>query len=127
MPLMTPEQIDRLVASIQFGRDCMADKKIEFDRTAEFAPGEQVLPPEARQMLHESGRLLGKAHQALTEIRQWCEAYPTTVFTPLSREQLGEAAIVLGEINIDIGALHAEWARHLLDGIGKIAREALDD
>lgn len=68
-----------------------------------------------------------KLLEALQSIRQWCEAYPITVFTPLSKEQLGEAAIVLGEHNIAIDALHAEWARHLLDGIGKIAREALDE
>jgi hypothetical protein len=82
---------------------------------------------EARQELFEAGKLTGKAHKALEEIRTWCEAYPTPIFTPLTDDDLRVASDGLKTLGIDIGALHAQWARHLLDGIGKIAREALDE
>jgi len=67
-----------------------------------------------------------KLEEALTKILQWCLAYPTTMFTPLDDHQISEAGRALTNINIDIGALHAQWARHLLDGISKIAKEGLE-
>jgi len=67
-----------------------------------------------------------KLEDALTQILQWCMAYPHTMFRPVTDEQLTSAAVVLRGVGIDIGALHAEWARHLLDGIGKIAKEGLE-
>ena len=67
-----------------------------------------------------------KLEEALIKIYQWCMAYPHSVFTPLSEDQIVDAGRALTNINIDIGALHAEWARHLLDGIGEIAKEGLE-
>jgi hypothetical protein len=68
-----------------------------------------------------------KLEDALTRILQWSMAYPTTVFTPLTDEQLRTASTVLSLADIDIGALHAGWARHIVDGIGNIAREVLEE
>ena len=64
--------------------------------------------------------------EALTQIKQWCGAYPETVFRPLSDKQIEAAGVILKTVNIDIGALHAGWARHLLKGIGDIASAALE-
>ena len=71
--------------------------------------------------------LLGKAHTALEEIAHWCEAYPTQVFRPLSQSDINRAGAVLEKAGLSISRLHAQWARHLLDGIGRIAHQALDD
>jgi len=61
---------------------------------------------------------------ALRRILQWCEAYELKYCPPIPEERLAEIAELLQD---DMGKLHAGWARHLLDGIAKIAREALDD
>jgi hypothetical protein len=68
-----------------------------------------------------------KLEEALTRILQWSLAYPTTVFTPLTEEQLRTANTVLSFADIDIGALHAGWARHIVKGIGDIASKALEE
>lgn len=65
--------------------------------------------------------------EALQRISDWCEAYPTSVFMPLSKDEettcvkAMEAAVSNGS-----SRMHATWARHLLEGIGEIARTALD-
>ena len=58
-------------------------------------------------------------------IQQWCRAYPVPMFKELTNEQIELAGEVLKFHSIDIGALHASWARHLLKGIGEIADTAL--
>jgi hypothetical protein len=63
--------------------------------------------------------------EALLRIKQWAEAYPVEIFRPVSEEKLKEANEALKAIGVDMGALHAGWARHLLDGIGGIASRAL--
>ena len=63
--------------------------------------------------------------EALLRIKQWAEAYPVTVFTPLQPSDFGRAALALKASGIDMGALHAEWARHILKGVGEICEEAL--
>jgi hypothetical protein len=65
------------------------------------------------------------AQEAIAEALQWIDAYPDTVFLPVSEEKLAEANDALKAIGVDMGALHAGWARHLLDGIGGILRRAL--
>ena len=62
---------------------------------------------------------------ALTEIKQWCDAYPETIFRPVPSEKMKEATEALKEIGVDMGAMHAAWARHLVSGIGAIATKAL--
>lgn len=64
-------------------------------------------------------------YDALMQIAQWCDAYPQDVFEPLPPDALKRADKVLAEAGISIGALHAGWSRHLLDGVGRTARAAL--
>ena len=61
---------------------------------------------------------------ALTRIEQWCKAYPVEMFKPLSDEDLRVANTVLKFAGIDMGALHAQWARHILSGIAGIIATA---
>lgn len=67
-----------------------------------------------------------RMEDALHMIKQWADAYPVDVFRPISDEKLKEANEALKAIGVDMGALHAGWARHIVDGIGNIARAALD-
>jgi hypothetical protein len=71
---------------------------------------------------HERDRL----HEALQRIEQWAKAYPVTLFKPISDRDLQRADEVLRLAGISMTAMHGQWAHHLLDGIGKIAREGLD-
>lgn len=71
-------------------------------------------PPDRLQALaDENDDLKGK----LWRVRQWCEAYPADVFLPVDA---AKARVALDAVGIDMGALHAQWARHLLDGVGRI-------
>lgn len=62
---------------------------------------------------------------ALMQISQWCEAYPEDVFTPMDADKKARAHAALVAADIEPAVLYASWARHLLGGIGKIARDAL--
>ena len=79
-----------------------------------------------------SGRILALVERiedledALHRIEIWCDAYPEDMFTPLDPDRIAMAASLLGAHGIDIGRLHAQWARHLLEGIGEIAQTALE-
>lgn len=66
-----------------------------------------------------------KMEDALHRIAQWARAYPVEVFIPVPPEKLREANDALRAIGVDMGALHAGWARHILDGIEGIASGAL--
>jgi hypothetical protein len=77
-------------------------------------------------MSHDMHERIHSLEGALREIKQWCEAYPAPVFIPFTEEQIRHTGVLLKEYGIDIGALHGQWARRLLDGIGGIARKALD-
>ncbi len=64
----------------------------------------------------------GRMEEALCRIQDWCGAYPIEAFPEPDmtaiREKLGDGPMA---------ALHASWARHLLDGIARHAREGLKD
>ena len=70
---------------------------------------------------------LDDATDRLARIVQWCDAYPVDIFTP-NREDANElAAKILAPHGISLSAMHAEWARHILDGIRKIATQETDN
>jgi hypothetical protein len=66
-----------------------------------------------------------RLQKALERIAQWAEAYPTSVFTPISMEQYAIADKLLRTARISMSSMHAQWARDLTQGIGTIARQAL--
>ena len=65
---------------------------------------------------------LREANEALSEallrIRQWCDAYPVEVFTPMTEGEITEA-VAAADAAVRHGGtrLHASWARHILDGV----------
>lgn len=60
--------------------------------------------------------------EGLEGIANWCEAYSVEAFPEEAAESALRSMTVAG---IDPGALHASWARHLLNGIGRDARALL--
>ena len=62
---------------------------------------------------------------ALRRVKQWCDAYPKTVFMPVSDFDMARAQELLGEAGISMSAMHAQWARHILQGIGEIVDSVL--
>jgi hypothetical protein len=72
-------------------------------------------------------REVERLRDALGEIKQWASAYPEDIFRPVPDDKLKEASGALKAIGVDMGALHAGWARHLVNGIGGIARAALGE
>ena len=63
--------------------------------------------------------------EALAEIRQWAKAYPVEVFLPMSEADLLIARTVLLASGIRMDALHAHWARHILNGVIDICEGAM--
>lgn len=61
---------------------------------------------------------------ALQKIAQWSDAYPLDVF-PEPDWMTARALLEAGGITLD--AISAHCMRHVVDGVGKIAKEALDD
>ena len=61
-----------------------------------------------------------RMEEALRHIRNWCEAYPIEAFPEpdltVIRAQIGDGPMA---------ALHAHWARHLLEGIARHAQKGL--
>lgn len=61
-----------------------------------------------------------RMEDALHRILGWCEAYPIETFPEPDMMAIRR---VLSDDKIS--SLHAYWARHLLDGIARHAREGL--
>lgn len=62
---------------------------------------------------------------ALRQIVQWSEAYPVKVFPEPTPEQWVQMAELLKGAGMTLDSFSASNMRHVADGVGKIAREAL--
>jgi hypothetical protein len=65
---------------------------------------------------------LERAHVALQEIARWSEAYPLDIFP---EPDFAKAHQVLKANGMTIDAISASAVRHAIEGVGKIARNAL--
>ena len=63
-----------------------------------------------------------RLREALEQIAQWSEAYPTEVFP---EPDFARAAAALASSGMSIDAVSASNMRHATKGVGKIARAAL--
>ena len=61
--------------------------------------------------------------QALHRIRSWSEAYPIDIFP---EPDLKKARELLEAGGITLDSISAHCMRHVIEGVGKIAKEALD-
>ena len=65
---------------------------------------------------------LDEVRDALHRIDNWSQAYPLSVFP---KPDLKKAAKVLKENGMTLDAISADAMRHVVEGVGKIARAAL--
>lgn len=63
----------------------------------------------------------------LRRIKQWCDAYPISIFTPVDDDTLKKVHELLAAEGISMTAMHAQWARHILAGIGDIIGNTLKE
>lgn len=63
-----------------------------------------------------------RLEEALQRIVQWAEAYPLDIFP---EPDLEKAAAWLKAGGMTLDAISAHCMRHVIEGVGKIAREAL--
>lgn len=67
-----------------------------------------------------------KLHDALGKIVIWAEAYPPDVFPPYSDQSLAELNVLLEARGYSLDALGAQMLRHVVEGVGDIARKAME-
>jgi hypothetical protein len=67
---------------------------------------------------------LDKLEEALRRILQWSEAYPLEVFP---EPDFKKAAELLRAGGMSLDTISASNMRNVVDGVGKIARAALED
>jgi len=71
-----------------------------------------------------SEEALERYEEALEHIVQWSEAYPLDIFP---EPDFKKAAELLKAGGITLDAISASCMRHVVGGVGKIAREALQE
>lgn len=62
--------------------------------------------------------------EALTQIAQWSDAYPPAIFPS---PDLKRARELLEAGGLTLDAISADAMRHVIEGVGKIAKAALQD
>jgi hypothetical protein len=65
-----------------------------------------------------------KLQAALLEIATWAEAYPVEIFPEPDLEGVKQV-LIANDMMREMDRMHSSWARHLVSGIGGIARAAL--
>jgi hypothetical protein len=70
---------------------------------------------------------LDRYEEALQRIVSWSEAYPLDIFPELTGPDWKRAAEALKPSGITLDRVSGSCMRHVVDGVGKIAREALED
>jgi len=63
--------------------------------------------------------------EVLRRILAWCDAYPTSVFIPISDENMKLADVVLAGAGISMTGMHGQWGRHILAGIRDMIKMVL--
>jgi len=67
---------------------------------------------------------IDELEEALWRISQWSDAYPLEIFP---EPDLKKARALLEAGGITLDSISAHCMRHAVEGVGKIAKEALDD
>lgn len=65
-----------------------------------------------------------RLREALEQIEQWSRAYPLSIFP---EPDLKKAAELLKAGGITLDAISASAMRHVVEGVGKVARDALSN
>ena len=62
--------------------------------------------------------------EALLRIVQWADAYPEDVFPAVTKDEWKQANVVLDAAGLSLTRISASNMRHVVEGVGKIARMA---
>ena len=73
-------------------------------------------------LVEEAADEIERLREALHQIAQWSEAYPLDIFP---EPDLKKAHEVLRANGMTIDAISASAARHVVEGVGEIARAAI--
>jgi len=66
-----------------------------------------------------------RLREAMERIMEWSEAYPETVFVPPTSEQFKAAHEALKSIGMSLDKFSVDAMRHVVTGVGGIAKEVL--
>lgn len=66
---------------------------------------------------------IARLREALQRIADWANAYPLDQFPD---QDLKKADKALAFVGVNMSAMHGQWARHIVTGIGGIAATALE-
>jgi hypothetical protein len=88
-------------------------------RSADFA-ADVVSTQGETPMLNREDRY----EEALQQIAAWSDAYPPTIFPP--SPDLAKARKLLEAGGLTLDAISAHAMRHVIEGVGKIAKQALE-
>ncbi len=67
-----------------------------------------------------------RLEEALRRIAQWADAYPLEVFPEVTEDYAQRAHEVLTANGMTLDQLSADAMRHVVQGVGKIAKQALE-
>jgi|SRR5215831_5746118 len=95
---------------------------IERLRESSYESGAEYVWP----LLSEAADEIERLREALQQILQWSEAYPTDIFHEPTKEECQRAHELLTANGMTLDAFSAVSARHCTTGIGKIARSTLE-
>ena len=70
---------------------------------------------------------IGELEDAMQRIVNWADAYPVDIFIPPTKEDLKRSNEILRENGISFTAINGATMKHVIDGVGNIAREVLND
>jgi hypothetical protein len=79
------------------------------------------------RVVAEYSEKINKLREALCEIVQWADSYPTRVFREPTKEQCKLAHELLTAHGMTLDAFSASMGRHCLKGVREIAQAALKD
>lgn len=102
--------------------DCIEALTAERDAAEHLARMRKAFIEEARDERDAAEAERDRMRQALEQIAQWSEAYPTEVFP---EPDFAQATAALASSGMSIDAVSASNMRHATKGVGKIARAAL--
>lgn len=77
---------------------------------------------EGRDLLADAANEIDQLRDALRRVVQWSNAYPQNIFPEPDFEK---AAEVLKAHGMTLDAISASCMRHVIDGVGSIAKESL--
>lgn len=101
------------------------DELVEWMRTAALTADALLREKRRAEAAEARAAEAERLREALERIVQWAAAYPVEIFPEVDSQWLSEAAEALKRDGKTLDRLSASNMRHVLAGVGEIARAAL--